>query len=75
MLRKHGLQALVEFDSPVSASRARMALDGKDIYRDCCTLAIDYSHVYATCLWGTLTDVRIFSQVLSRIRLPSRPQR
>eukprot|EP01094_Clydonella_sp_ATCC50884_P019089 TRINITY_DN365_c0_g1_i1.p1 TRINITY_DN365_c0_g1~~TRINITY_DN365_c0_g1_i1.p1 ORF type:complete len:508 (+),score=192.92 TRINITY_DN365_c0_g1_i1:219-1742(+) len=37
------LQALVQFNSVEAATRAKMELDGKDIYQGCCTLKIQYS--------------------------------
>lgn len=45
VFHKNGTQALVEFDNPSSATRARDALDGKDIYDRCCTLRIAFSRV------------------------------
>ncbi|XP_065076054.1 heterogeneous nuclear ribonucleoprotein L-like [Ochlerotatus camptorhynchus] len=43
MFKKNGVQAMVEFDSIESATRARDALNGCDIYFGCCTLKIDYA--------------------------------
>ncbi|KAH3766323.1 heterogeneous nuclear ribonucleoprotein L [Pelomyxa schiedti] len=40
---KNGVQALVEFDSAQSASIAKTALEGKDIYTGACTLKIEFS--------------------------------
>lgn len=45
VFHKNGTQALVEFDNPSSAARARESLDGKDIYDRCCTLRIAFSRV------------------------------
>lgn len=45
IFRKNGVQALVEFDSTVSAQRAKQHLDGADIYAGCCTLKIEYARV------------------------------
>jgi len=42
---KNGIQALAEFDNPMSAALAKQALDGKDIYDGCCTLRIAYSKI------------------------------
>ncbi|KAH3768026.1 heterogeneous nuclear ribonucleoprotein L [Pelomyxa schiedti] len=41
---KNGVQALVEFDTSQSASIAKSALEGKDIYSGACTLKIEFSH-------------------------------
>ena len=41
--RRSGLQALIQFSSVESATKALHALDKKNIYRDCCTLQIQYS--------------------------------
>lgn len=43
IFKKNGVQAMVEFDSIDSATRAREALNGCDIYSGCCTLKIDYA--------------------------------
>nr|XP_029708233.1 uncharacterized protein LOC115253932 isoform X2 [Aedes albopictus] len=43
IFKKNGVQAMVEFDSIESATRAREALNGCDIYSGCCTLKIDYA--------------------------------
>jgi RNA recognition motif-containing protein len=40
---KNGVQALVEFDSPMPAAQAKAALEGKDIYAGSCTLKIEFS--------------------------------
>jgi heterogeneous nuclear ribonucleoprotein L len=45
IFKKNGVQAMVEFDSIDSATRAREALNGCDIYSACCTLKIDYAKV------------------------------
>ena len=45
IFKKNGIQALVEFDSNVSANRAKQNLDGADIYAGCCTLKIEYARV------------------------------
>ena len=45
IFRKNGVQALVEFESTVSAQRAKQHLDGADIYAGCCTLKIEYARV------------------------------
>jgi len=36
---------LSSYDSVVSASRAKLQLDGADIYAGCCTLKIEYARV------------------------------
>ncbi|XP_055536726.1 heterogeneous nuclear ribonucleoprotein L isoform X3 [Wyeomyia smithii] len=43
IFKKNGVQAMVEFDSIESATRARDSLNGCDIYSGCCTLKIDYA--------------------------------
>ncbi|XP_058459141.1 heterogeneous nuclear ribonucleoprotein L isoform X3 [Malaya genurostris] len=43
IFKKNGVQAMVEFDSIESATRARESLNGCDIYSGCCTLKIDYA--------------------------------
>lgn len=45
IFKKNGVQAMVEFDSVDSATRARDNLNGCDIYSACCTLKIDYAKV------------------------------
>ncbi|KAH7815940.1 putative RNA recognition domain containing protein,expressed [Monocercomonoides exilis] len=40
-----GLQALVQFSNADCAARAKTALDGKNIYSNCCTLQIQYSNL------------------------------
>lgn len=45
IFKKNGVQAMVEFDSIESATRARDNLNGCDIYSSCCTLKIDYAKV------------------------------
>uniref|UniRef100_A0A6M2DU66 Putative polypyrimidine tract-binding protein n=1 Tax=Xenopsylla cheopis TaxID=163159 RepID=A0A6M2DU66_XENCH len=43
IFKKNGVQAMVEFDSLESATRAKEALNSADIYSGCCTLKIDYA--------------------------------
>ncbi|XP_060520438.1 heterogeneous nuclear ribonucleoprotein L [Cylas formicarius] len=43
IFKKNGVQAMVEFDSIESATRAKETLNGADIYSGCCTLKIDYA--------------------------------
>ncbi|XP_058984964.1 heterogeneous nuclear ribonucleoprotein L isoform X5 [Musca domestica] len=43
IFKKNGVQAMVEFDSLESATRARENLNGADIYSGCCTLKIDFA--------------------------------
>lgn len=46
IFKKNGVQAMVEFDTVESATRARDNLNGCDIYSGCCTLKIDYAKVH-----------------------------
>lgn len=43
LVRRRGVQALVEFDCQLSAMRAKASLNGTDIYSCCCTLKIEYA--------------------------------
>ena len=43
MVRKRGVQALVEFATVEEAARALAVLDGAQIYEGCCTLKVQYS--------------------------------
>ncbi|XP_067204695.1 heterogeneous nuclear ribonucleoprotein L isoform X1 [Linepithema humile] len=43
IFKKNGVQAMVEFDSVESATRAKETLHGADIYSGCCTLKIDFA--------------------------------
>ena len=43
IIRRRGVQALVEFDSMLSAMRAKASLNGADIYQGCCTVKINYA--------------------------------
>ncbi|XP_077283489.1 heterogeneous nuclear ribonucleoprotein L-like isoform X2 [Arctopsyche grandis] len=43
VFKKNGVQAMVEFDSLESATRAKEALNGADIYSGCCTLKIEFA--------------------------------
>lgn len=43
MVRKRGVQALVEFDSVEAAVKAKSTLNFADIYAGCCTLKIEFS--------------------------------
>ncbi|XP_014610451.1 PREDICTED: uncharacterized protein LOC106790214 [Polistes canadensis] len=45
IFKKNGVQAMVEFDSVDSATRAKETLHGADIYSGCCTLKIDFAKV------------------------------
>jgi hypothetical protein len=45
ILRKNGIQAMVEFDDVKSAIEAKEELQGADIYTDCCTIHVDFSKV------------------------------
>ncbi|XP_063543498.1 heterogeneous nuclear ribonucleoprotein L isoform X2 [Cydia strobilella] len=43
VFKKNGVQAMVEFECVESATRAKEALHGCDIYSGCCTLKIEYA--------------------------------
>ncbi|KAM3968679.1 heterogeneous nuclear ribonucleoprotein L isoform 1-T1 [Aphomia sociella] len=43
VFKKNGVQAMVEFESVESATRAKDALHGCDIYSGCCTLKIEFA--------------------------------
>ncbi|XP_050675627.1 heterogeneous nuclear ribonucleoprotein L isoform X2 [Leptidea sinapis] len=43
VFKKNGVQAMVEFESIESATRAKEALHGCDIYSGCCTLKIEFA--------------------------------
>ncbi|KAK2156849.1 hypothetical protein LSH36_204g10060 [Paralvinella palmiformis] len=43
IIKKNGLQAMVEFNEVEAAVQARQSLNGADIYSGCCTLKIDYA--------------------------------
>lgn len=43
IFRKKCVQAMVEMDSILAAQRAKAALNGADIYRDCCTIKVEYA--------------------------------
>ncbi|XP_075904920.1 heterogeneous nuclear ribonucleoprotein L-like isoform X2 [Nelusetta ayraudi] len=43
IFRRNGIQAMVEFESVVDARRAKLELNGADIYAGCCTLKIEYA--------------------------------
>ncbi|XP_077261644.1 heterogeneous nuclear ribonucleoprotein L isoform X3 [Temnothorax americanus] len=43
IFKKNGVQAMVEFDTVESATRAKETLHGADIYSGCCTLKIDFA--------------------------------
>ena len=51
------LQALVEFDSPEEATKAKYGLNGADIYDNACTLKVEYGKVGATFI-----SVRVLNQ-------------
>ena len=40
VFRKTSVQALIEFDTVEAAVATQRALDGQDIYSDCCTLKV-----------------------------------
>ncbi|XP_030624392.1 polypyrimidine tract-binding protein 2 isoform X7 [Chanos chanos] len=41
--KNNQFQALLQYNDPVNAQQAKVALDGQNIYNACCTLRIDYS--------------------------------
>ncbi|XP_072933813.1 heterogeneous nuclear ribonucleoprotein L isoform X2 [Epargyreus clarus] len=43
VFKKNGVQAMVEFESVESATRAKESLHGCDIYSGCCTLKIEFA--------------------------------
>eukprot|EP00047_Mylnosiga_fluctuans_P014794 m.41216 g.41216 ORF g.41216 m.41216 type:complete len:512 (-) comp5658_c0_seq1:103-1638(-) len=43
MVRKNGVQALVEFEDVAAAQRALVNLNGADVYANCCTLKIEFA--------------------------------
>lgn len=45
IFQKNGVHALAEFPSPEIAANARNALDGKQMYANCCTLKIVFSKI------------------------------
>jgi len=45
VMKKQGVQAMVEFDNVDSARKAKQALNGCDVYSGCCTLKIEFAQV------------------------------
>ncbi|XP_035493609.1 heterogeneous nuclear ribonucleoprotein L-like isoform X2 [Scophthalmus maximus] len=43
IFKRNGVQAMVEFESVEDAQKAKLALNGADIYAGCCTLKIEYA--------------------------------
>ncbi|XP_056135540.1 heterogeneous nuclear ribonucleoprotein L-like [Lampris incognitus] len=43
IFKRNGIQAMVEFESVELAQKAKLALNGADIYAGCCTLKIEYA--------------------------------
>ncbi|XP_063331746.1 heterogeneous nuclear ribonucleoprotein L-like [Pelmatolapia mariae] len=43
IFKRNGIQAMVEFESVKDAQKAKLALNGADIYAGCCTLKIEYA--------------------------------
>ncbi|XP_049428137.1 heterogeneous nuclear ribonucleoprotein L-like isoform X2 [Epinephelus fuscoguttatus] len=43
IFKRNGIQAMVEFESAEDAQKAKLALNGADIYAGCCTLKIEYA--------------------------------
>ncbi|XP_060889874.1 heterogeneous nuclear ribonucleoprotein L-like [Labrus mixtus] len=43
IFKRNGIQAMVEFESVEDAQKAKLALNGADIYSSCCTLKIEYA--------------------------------
>ena len=42
ILKKNGVQAMVELDGVESARWAKQSLNGADVYSDCCSLRIEF---------------------------------
>eukprot|EP00040_Diaphanoeca_grandis_P038334 m.256307 g.256307 ORF g.256307 m.256307 type:complete len:573 (-) comp34250_c0_seq1:243-1961(-) len=61
MVRKRGVQALVEFDSVESAVKAKQSLNFADIYAGCCTLKIEFSRTDALNVTYNSDDTRDYS--------------
>ncbi|KAI5643486.1 RNA recognition motif domain-containing protein [Phthorimaea operculella] len=55
VFKKNGVQAMVEFESVDSATRAKEALHGCDIYSGCCTLKIEFAKV---CIDGAVSFLK-----------------
>lgn len=64
-----GLQALVQFSNSESAAKAKAALDGKNIYSNCCTLQIQYSNLSDL----TIRENSELSRDYTNDSLPMRP--
>ncbi|KAF7213318.1 heterogeneous nuclear ribonucleoprotein L like [Nothobranchius furzeri] len=43
IFKRNGIQAMVEYPSVEDAQKAKLALNGADIYSGCCTLKIEYA--------------------------------
>ncbi|XP_030627345.1 heterogeneous nuclear ribonucleoprotein L-like [Chanos chanos] len=43
IFKRNGLLAMVEFETPLGAQRAKAELNGADIYSNCCTMKIEYA--------------------------------
>ncbi|CAH2252964.1 heterogeneous nuclear ribonucleo L-like isoform X2 [Pelobates cultripes] len=43
IFKRNGIQAMLTFDTVLSAQKAKAALNGADIYAGCCTLKIEYA--------------------------------
>nr|XP_046233072.1 heterogeneous nuclear ribonucleoprotein L-like isoform X2 [Scatophagus argus] len=43
IFKRSGVQAMVEFESVADAQKAKLALNGADIYAGCCTLKIEHA--------------------------------
>ncbi|CAF1073969.1 unnamed protein product, partial [Didymodactylos carnosus] len=56
IVRKRGVQALVEFDSPETASKVKAELNGADIYSGCCTLKIEFAKINRLIVRGNDQD-------------------
>lgn len=69
MVRKRGVQALVEFDSVVSATKAKQSLNFADIYAGCCTLKIEFSRTDQLNVTMNSDDTRDYTNNM----LPTRP--
>lgn len=67
IIRKRGVQALVEFDSVLSAMRAKASLNGADIYSACCTIKIDYARNSPLIVFRNDTDTWDYTKVLDPV--------
>lgn len=80
MVRKRGVQALVEFGAMDEAARAMAALDGAQIYAGCCALRVQYSRVERLNITYRSDDTRDYTSAagpgpaVSSARASGRPE-